>query len=212
MALRRLISNSAAVYSDVTATKNARNAIFSVRDKLRGTTQFSEAFYKIIGDINHPPRHIEANQSGGFWSEGWDAAAKNYEPYTTQKLQDSNIGYTEGCAIYLLIQECYPTVYDFPSNSMSAIQNGATIKLIMKKQFLGKKLKPATVPPRVGPVSEPAATCPVQPEYPIPPVSSVSAAPSAQMISAARPRFCSACGNRLEEDARFCTNCGKPIG
>ena len=194
MGLFDAMSKAAAIRNDVQTVKAGRAAIFNVRDKLRGTPQFSEIFYSIIGnDVNHPPRHVEGNQSGGFWTEAWDPSAGNYEPFSTQKLQDDNVGYIEGCAVYLLIQECYPNVYDFPSNTTTAIQNGATIKLIMNKQFIGKALKPATVP--AAPVVAAPPQAPVQ-------------APAA---NGATPAFCSACGSRLAPGAAFCGGCGSKV-
>ncbi len=166
--------------------KNSRKAIFELRDKLRNTPQFSKIFYTLIEDPAHPPRNIEASQNGSFWSEAWDAEMQNYEPYTTEKLNDSNIGYYEGCAVYLLIQECYPNVYDFPSNSLQDLQNGATIKLVMKKEFIGKAIKPASEPKKY-------------------------AASAVQQPSSAGAAFCSGCGKPVSSDTAFCPSCGKKL-
>lgn len=217
MALGRLIYNSAALASNMSAVKDSRNRIFSIRDNLRGTPVFSQIFYTLIQDPYHPPRSIEGNQSGCFWTEGWVASFNNYEPFSTQKMQDPNIAYYEGCAIYLLIQECYPNVYDFPSNSLSAVENGAHIYLKMKKQFIGKPLTPATLPappaPQpvapAAPVYAPAAPQPAAPTY-APPAA--PAAPAAPVAPAAAARFCSGCGTPVTPGAHFCTVCGYKLG
>lgn len=191
-------------HDNIRAVKNARNEIFEYRDRLRGTPVFADYFYKIIGDdVSHPPRKIEATQSGNFWSEQYITAYGNYEPFTTHKFDDPNVGYLEGCAIYLLIQECYPNVYDFPSNTTAQLADGATIQLNMKKQFIGKELKPAVVPPRVTPAPAPAAA-------PAPAPASVQAAPAP--AAAPVPKFCSQCGAPRQPDARFCMGCGHKFG
>jgi hypothetical protein len=95
--------------------------------------------------------------------------------------------------MYLLIQDCYPNVYDFPGNTLDAIANGATIKLIMKKNFIGKPIAPVSPPRNVSPALQP-----VQPQD--------SQAP------ATTPAFCSRCGNKLSPDSVFCSGCGNKVG
>lgn len=180
MGLFDLISNSAKLHNSVSGVTNSRKAIFAVRDALRGTPQFSALFYAVVGDVQHPPRFIEATQSGIFSSEVWNTDLGGYEPYKTVKIEDKNIGYTEGCAVFLLIQECYPNVYDFPSNTMAAIQNGAVIQLKMRQQFLGRKLIPAVTPPAV----------------PASPTGAAFCSNCGQKI-ASGAAFCSGCGNKL---------------
>lgn len=190
MGLFSAFSRTASVIQDSNTVKNSRKEILSMKDRLDGTPQFSTIFYKLITDVNHPPRYIEATQSGDFWSQNWQPASNTYEPYTTIKHSDRNIGYCEGCAMYLLIQECYPNVYEFPGNTMADIQNGATIKLIMRSQFLNKALGPAKIPD---------------------PVAEKPSAPSVQ-TPAATPAFCSRCGTKLAPGAAFCSGCGTKIG
>ena len=196
-----------AAHENIRAVKNARKDIFEYRDRLRGTPVFADYFYKLIGDdVSHPPRKIEATQTGNFWSEQYVTAYGNYEPFTTHKFDDPNVGYLEGCAIYLLIQECYPNVYDFPSNTTAQLADGATIKLNMKKQFVGKALKPANLPPRAVPAPAPApAPAPVA-AAPAP--APVAAAPAAEVKVPPVPRFCSQCGAPRQPDAKFCMGCG----
>ncbi len=188
--LSRTASTVSGIVQNSNVVKNSRKAIFEMRDRLRGTSQFSTLFYAIINDINHPPRNIEATQLGEFWSESWDSTVNNYEPYATQKYIDSNIGYCEGCAIYLLIQECYPNVYDFPGNSVAAIEGGATIKLIMKKEFIGKTLKPAVTPQ---------------------PIKNEPSIPNVQNTQYQTPAFCCNCGTKLASNTAFCPCCGNKI-
>lgn len=191
MGLFNSFARGAAAAHNMSVVSNSRKAIFEMRDRLRNTPQFSKLFYQLIGDPSHPPRRIEATQSGDFWSEAWIAAYANYEPYTTHKFSDSNLGYIEGCAIYLLIQECYPNVYDFPSNTLAALENGATIKLIMKKNFVGQALMPAVAPP--APPASPAPT----------------AAPAAGLVR--EFVFCGQCGTKNNGTSRFCCGCGHPL-
>lgn len=175
--------------SDMSMVKSGRNAIFNMRDRLRNTPQFSDFFYKIINDVTHPPRIIEATQTGEFWSEAWIASYNNYEPYSTQKITDRNIGYIEGCAMYLLIQDCYPDIYDFPGNTVQQLNNGATIKLIMKKKYIGQPLQPAFLPPKVAPVMQSVQQTPVN----------------------TAGRFCTNCGNKNDDSSKFCCKCGTPL-
>ncbi len=184
-----IFSSLSALGREIGGVSNTRKAIFELRDRMRGTGAFSQVFYRLIDNVNYPPCYIEASQTGSFWSQAWIPAEKNYEPYTTCKFEDGNIAYLECCAIYLLIQECYPNVYDFPSNTTTQIENGATTKLVMKKQYMGKALKPAVVPPE-----------PIQPQQ--------SAVAPSQVGTAC---FCSACGTKLSEGAAFCSNCGKRV-
>ncbi len=188
MGLFDLLGATAATIKDANVVSGGRKEIFQIRDRLRGTKQFAELFHQVIGDVNHPPKYIEATQTGEFWSEVWEGSG--YEPFSTKKYVNQNVGYMEGCALYLLIQECYPNVYDFPGNTVAQIQNGATIKLIMKKNFVGKVLKPAQMPPK--PAIQPSVNN------------------QAGQESGAR-RFCSYCGNQLAEGVRFCSGCGKQV-
>ena len=126
---------------------NLRKSILNVQNNLRGTSQFAALFYKLIGqDVHHPPVQIEGTQSGVFWTAAWDPARFTYEPFTTEKMSDPNIGYIEGCALFLLIQEVYPNVYKFPGNTLEQIQNGAHIHLNMRKECIGQAVMPAYIP------------------------------------------------------------------
>ncbi len=193
------IRNMSEMAAQQSAMSKTNKEIYNMRDNLRNTPQFSNIFYALISDINHPPRKIEATQSGDFWSEAWQSAFNNYEPYSTHKFSDVNIGYREGCAIYLLIQECYPSVYDFPGNTLAQIQNGATIKLIMKKQFIGKPLKPAVIPPAFS----------AAPQENTAPEVTVEVPSSTAETNA--PSFCSGCGSKLGANVAFCPACGKKV-
>lgn len=199
-------------HDNIKAVKNARSDIFEYRDRLRGTPVFADYFYKIVGDdVSHPPRKIEATQTGNFWSEQYVPAYGNYEPFTTHKFDDPNVGYLEGCAIYLLIQECYPNVYDFPNNTMAQLADGATIQLLMKKQFVGKAIAPAVVPPRATPAPAPvqqAAPAPAPVQAAPAPAAAPATAPAAAPVAAPVPKFCSQCGAPRQPDARFCMGCG----
>lgn len=129
--------------------KNIRQQVFQLRDRLRNTPQFSDAFYSIIKDPSHPPLQIVIDYTqGSFLSMDWDYRTRNYEPYLTVKHVDQNIAYNEGCAIFLLIQECYPDVYDYPSRTTTQISNGVPIELNLKAPYQGRTLIPAVTPQR----------------------------------------------------------------
>jgi len=210
--LRNSVATTTAVAMDVRQVKNLRKAIFEVRDRLKGSPQYSQIFYSIINDVNHPPRHIVANQSGCFWTEAWQGTT--YEPFSTMKYQDPNIAYIEGCAVYLLIQESYPNVYKFPNNRMDDILNGAQIELIMEKKFIDKTLQPAVIPP--APAPAPVQQVPVQqvpaPVQQVPAPVQQAPAPVQQAPAPVAGGFCPNCGTRREVGARFCANCGNPLG
>ena len=112
---------------------------------------------------------------------GWDANANNYEPYSTLKATDGNIAYFEAAAVFLLLQECYPNVYDFPNRTVTQLDMGVPIELNMKKEFVGKKLRPAILPERP---------------------QNVGNTPTVNV------KYCSKCGMQLSADAKFCSGCG----
>lgn len=181
-------------YIDPNVAMNSPSMIYAVREKLRGTPRFSEIFYTLIGDINRPARFIEATQTGAFRSACWDPARNTYEQMPTMKLNDPQIGYIEGCAIFLLIQECFPNVYEFPPNSVTQLQMGATIKLVMKSGFVGRMLNPALIRQPMANVQQPVP----QPQQP-------------QSQSAPGRKFCSNCGAPVSEGMRFCSSCGAKL-
>ena len=147
MGLLDLIRGISNLQQQTGTVKNARQQIFQIRDRLRNTPQFSEIFYSIVNDPSHPPVKIVIDYTqGGFLSMGWDERVSNYEPYLTGKHVDPNIAYAEGCAIFLLIQDCYPNVYDFPNRTTTQISEGVPLELNMKVQFQGKELIPAVTP------------------------------------------------------------------
>ena len=191
MGLLDLIRGVSEIQQQTGAVKNTRQQIFGIRDRLRNTPQFSEIFYNIVSDPSHPPMQIVIDYTqGGFLSMDWDLRTGNYEPYTTVKYTDPNIAYAEGCAIFLLIQECYPDVYDFPNRTVTQVAEGVPLELNMKKQFVTKQLIPASTPKQFS-------------------VPAPQAAPAAQTSA---PSFCSNCGAKLEAPVRFCPSCGAKIG
>ena len=166
--------------------KNTRKAIFDTRDRLRGTPQFSEMFHSVIIDAEHPPAAIAGDHtSGAFAGVAWQSDRGAYEPYSTVKYQDFNLGYVECCAFFLLVQECYPNVYDFPNRTTTDIANGVPVELIMKKQFIGKALKGVGIPAKV--------------EKSVPEQNGNG------------QRFCSNCGSKVASGAGFCSSCGSKI-
>ena len=58
MSLLRGLLGMASLQKQSSNVKNARQQIFSIRDRLRGTTQFAELFYKIVGDAERPPMQV----------------------------------------------------------------------------------------------------------------------------------------------------------
>lgn len=197
----RNLANSTASLQQSIATqkgiKNMRQQIFDIRDRLKGTPQFAEIFSSIVNDIHHPPCHIVANQSGCFWTEAWQGTS--YEPFSTAKYNNPDIAYLEGCAIFLLIQEMYPNVYTFPSNSAADIADGVQIELIMDKKQYGKGLNPTFDPRRAAPAAPaPAAPAPAP----------VNPAPA----GAVEAGFCPKCGKPHAAGVKFCGYCGHRFG
>ena len=187
-ALFRALSAMADMQNQNKAVKNTRGAIFEIRDRLRNSPQFSNVFYNVLINTKHPPMEIICDYANAsFWSIAWDETVGSYEPYSTLKRQDINIGYQEGCAIFLLIQECYPNVYDFPNSTTTDIANQVPISLKMKKGFIGKALAPA-VTPKVFEAAEP------------------------QKQAQSGSKFCTECGAALADGAKFCSGCGNKIG
>ncbi len=183
------------LFKSVNTVKKLREKIYTAQKQLRNSPQFSTIFYKLIQDPAHPPRYIEATQSGEFWTEAWLGNYNAYEPYKTLKFTDPSFGYAEGCALYLLIQECYPSVYEFPDNTVREIEGGATIKLIMRESCAGLPLRPIQAPPMSQAFS--AVT------------SSVSA--SVGTPAPATGKFCTQCGAQNAPEARFCQSCGNRL-
>ena len=212
---RQIAMSISAIVGDVSQVRNLRKAIFDCRDRLRGTDVFAEVFHALIGeDYTHPPVNIEGTQDGQFRAAQWIPARKNYEPVMKEKYVNPEVVYPVGCAVYLLIQEVYPNVYDFPSNTISKLEGGATIKLNMKRKFIGQALTPKNPPQYMPPAPQQnmqqAPRQNMRPQYtgagqgtPAP----QNAAPEAQPA----PKFCSNCGAKLMPGARFCGVCGSKI-
>lgn len=147
MGLFNLIRGISDIQQQTGTVKNVRQQIFSTRDRLRNTPQFSEIFHSIVKTPEHPPVQIVLDYTqGSFLSMDWDARTQNYEPFLTAKYLNSNIAYVEGCAIFLLLQDCYPTVYDFPNRTATQVANGVPLELNMKPQYQGRELIPAVTP------------------------------------------------------------------
>ena len=139
----------AAGIQEVKTVKNMRKNIFALKDRLANSAEFSQVFYTLIKDVSRPPMLMSCTTVGTILSEEWRPAENNYEPYPTIKIENPNYNYEVMCALMLLIQDCYPNVYDSPNVTLAQLQNGATGDLIMKKKYLGKLLKPKTVPAEV---------------------------------------------------------------
>ena len=202
----------------IAQTNNLRKNIFEIQKNLRGTPQFAELFYQLIGqDIHHPPKEISGTQQGVFWTAGWEPARGAYEPFTTQKVANPNIAYQEGCALFLLIQEIYPNVYKFPNNTTDQVMAGAGIQLLMRKEYIGRPLMPAYTPGQAP--AQSVAEAPVQPiQLEAQPVQAAAQPvqtapqPTQSPAQAAVLRFCPNCGTKRMPGARFCSACGTKLG
>ena len=182
----KLIQSSRNTYTDITSVKAANKEIYEQMDRLRNSYQYADIFYRLAGDVNHPPCEIEWTKNGTFYTQGWEARTNNYEPYSTAKYQDVNTTILIANALLALIQESYPNVYDFPGMTFREIEAGTdTYKLIMNRSFLGQHLIPAFLPERNS----------TQPEQ----------------TNTVNNQFCSKCGNCLAPEAIFCTECGNRI-
>ena len=177
MGLLRGMRAAAELQQQGALVKNARKEIFTIRDRLRGTRQFAEIFHQVVGNPERPPMQIQCDyMNHAFFTIGWDDLGNNYEPYSTWKATDGNIAYYEAAAIFLLVQECYPNVYDFPNRTATQLQAGVSIELNMKKNFIGKKVRPAILP------AKPSVSTPT-------PVAT----------TVAEKKFCSNCGKQLSD-------------
>ena len=226
---RQIALSISAIVGDVSQVRNLRKAIFGCRDRLRGTDVFGEVFHALIGDdYTHPPVNIEGTQDGCFRAAQWEPARRNYEPVMREQYVNPEINYPVGCAVYLLIQEIYPNVYYFPSNTISNLEGGATIKLNMKRKFIGQALTPKN-PPQYIPQApqqpvrqnmQPKAPQPgmqqaprqnMQPKAPQPEMRQTPVQQNTAPEAQSAPKFCVNCGAKLKPGARFCAVCGSKI-
>ena len=123
-----------------------RRTIYKYRDELKNSPEYAEAFHGVIGsDLKRPPYSIAATQNGRFSTRSWSREASRYEDVATVKYV-GNFDYYRACALFLLIQDCYPGVYEYPTNTVSEIRNGAGIHLIMKSGNLARDLYPKYPP------------------------------------------------------------------
>ena len=177
---------------DAKTVKSMRKNIFALKDRLENSAEFSQVFYTLIQDISRPPKLMSCTTVGTILSEEWRPAENDYAPYATIKIENPNYNYEVMCAFMLLIQDCYPNVYDFPNVTLEQLRNGATGDLIMKKKYLGKILKPKSVPAAV---EQPKVQAVRQPD---PGMS--------QDVM-----YCPNCGNPHPASAKFCAKCGTPF-
>lgn len=193
MSLKNLINASFELTRDISDTYTINNDVYSLRDRLRSSPQYSIIFQRLVDDINHPPCSISRDCNSVFWTQKWEPYANNYEPFCTSKFQDSNINGRVCCAIYLLIQESYPNIYDFPKNSLNSIRDDtADYQLIMKREYYGKSLIPAYIPV-------------------LPTIPQNYNQMYYQNTGFRNQLFCTQCGKRLTSDSIFCTGCGNKI-
>lgn len=94
------------------------------------------------------------------------------------------------------LAEMYPGIHDWDEEARVL-------------QVLGARPRPVTrklTPPTPGPAPTPQATPQATPQ--VPPQVSPAVTPPAP-VQAAAPKFCTQCGTRSIQGARFCTGCGK---
>lgn len=189
-----LAQSASNLKQQTSGVKNTRKEIFAIRDRLRNTPQFAQFFHNIVKCPERPPVRITADYAhGSFLTMDWDTRTNNYEPFMTVKYQDANVAYCEACAILLLVQECYPNVYDSTNQTLAQIEQGVPVEMYMKKQFVQKTLIPASVPQNYAP--QPVQTDVI----------------NNQQVNSA-PKFCGNCGSPLQPNSAFCTSCGSKIG
>ena len=186
----------AAGIQEVKTVKNMRKNIFALKDRLANSAEFSQDFYTLIQDVSRPPKLMSCTTVGTIASEEWRPAENNYEPFSTIKIENPNYNYEVMCAFMLLIQDCYPNVYDSPNVTLAQLQNGATGDLIMKKKFLGKMLKPKSVP----------AAVEQQPQQPEQPQTQAVRRPAQEIRQDVM--YCPNCGNPHPVSAKYCSKCG----
>lgn len=168
--------------------------------QLRNTRQYSEIFYSIITNTAYPPCFIECTKDGVFWTRVWEDISFNYEPFSTAKIQNCNVDAIVVCAIFQLVQESYPNVYTFPTNTLSSVEAGTDVyRLIMAQNFYGVPLQPVYLPPTEEQLRSNNYRLHMQArEYQSPSTQSKICCTKCGNINPGGSRFCSVCGNRLQ--------------
>lgn len=168
----------------------------NMKEQLRYTRQYSEIFYSLISNTTFPPCLIEFTKDGVFWTREWEENVKNYEPFSTAKMQNINVDSVVVYAVFKLIQESYPNVYNFPSNTLSSFEAGTELyRLIMIPKYFGFALRPAFVPETVEQFNSSGSTMQRASSYP----------------SAYSKRFCAVCGYNNPSGSKFCSKCGNRL-
>lgn len=118
--------------------KDLRKEIYKKRDSLRGVPMVENAITKIFegAEQEHLPAKIKMTTQGVFVIS-YDANLGKYNPVWEQRLTADDLpsyDYMNGCAIFLLIQEKYPSLYNFPNTKVNDIDNGQVeeIQLVLK--------------------------------------------------------------------------------
>ena len=126
---------------DVKSVKNLRKEIMDKKSEIQGSAFVNDIIANAITDPTHPPCYIEGTCEG-LYVQYFDSSANSYIPNKVLLSPTEELTYVVGCAVFLIIQEAYPNVYDFPGRTIQQIQNGATIELVMKKPYKGVMLTP----------------------------------------------------------------------
>lgn len=118
--------------------KDLRNEIYKRRDSFRNLPIIESAISKVFegSDLTHLPARIKMTGDGVFILS-YDANMGKYNPLWEQRLGEGDLpsfGYMNGCAFFLLIQEKYPELYDFPNTKVNDVDEGTVeeISLILK--------------------------------------------------------------------------------
>ncbi len=144
----RAITNSAYVINDISSVHNLREAIYQRKAEIAKSDLVKEIFTILFADETHPPREILVNVHA-VSARRYEADKNSYQIYSEPVVHPEHpFDYPTACALFLLIQDKYKNVYDFPSVTMTqlqpAIQSGTwQTTLQMKAPFIGKALTPA---------------------------------------------------------------------
>ena len=194
--LARSIGNAQNSIQKLQLPRQFNAEVQKMKEQLRYTRQYSEIFYSLISNITYPPCFIECTKDGVFWTRDWEENVKNYEPFSTVKMQNSNVDSVVVYAVFKLIQESYPNVYNFPSNTLSRFEAGTELyRLIMIPNYFGFALRPAFVPKTVEQFNSSSSITQGESSYP----------------SANSKKLCTVCGYNNPNGSKFCSKCGNRL-
>lgn len=117
-----------------------RKEVYKRRDAFRGTPIIENLFNLIFDDPDHLPGKIALN-SEGIFVVPFDPETQKYATTWVKKAGEGDLpsfDYVNGCAVFLLIQEKYPKLYDFPNTKITDFQNGTVDAIYLNLKSAGE--------------------------------------------------------------------------